>query len=237
MRGTEGFLSGGAFGRGDGTVLTGFDHGSSGGVFGRGFREDGWRPNAATTSAGARAHRPTTRAQRDNRRRHRAVRHALGLAGIPHRRPVRSRRSRLRRESNRRRLQAACAGAGERSRDPARAIAVANDRYATQSRWQLFLTTPPEGGGEEGSGAQTEEQDSRYGLGATSALSFALAARRDHGGRRGTVRSLALRELAGRATGCASSRRSVIREQLSGAVFLQSVTEAVAPPAVRRRTV
>ena len=34
MRGTEGFLTGGAYGRLEGTVLTGFDHDSSGGVFG-----------------------------------------------------------------------------------------------------------------------------------------------------------------------------------------------------------
>src|SRR3954463_9893169 len=47
MRGTEGFLSGGAYGRVEGTVLSGFDHDSSGGVFGlRVMREDGWRPNS-----------------------------------------------------------------------------------------------------------------------------------------------------------------------------------------------
>src|SRR6185436_3128621 len=47
MRGTEGFLTGGAYGRVEGTVLSGFDHDSSGGVFGlRVMREDGWRPNS-----------------------------------------------------------------------------------------------------------------------------------------------------------------------------------------------
>jgi len=44
--------------------------------------------------------------------------------------------------------------------------------YATQGRWQLYLTTPPEGGAEEGSGSQTEEEDKRYGLGATSAVTW-----------------------------------------------------------------
>ena len=44
--------------------------------------------------------------------------------------------------------------------------------YATQGRWQLFLTIPPAGGRFEGSGSQTEEEDSRYGLGLTSALTW-----------------------------------------------------------------
>jgi outer membrane receptor protein involved in Fe transport len=46
--------------------------------------------------------------------------------------------------------------------------------YATQGRWQLFLTTPPEGGGGEGTGSQTEEEDKRYGFGATSAATWTL---------------------------------------------------------------
>jgi outer membrane receptor protein involved in Fe transport len=44
--------------------------------------------------------------------------------------------------------------------------------WGTQGRWQLYLTTPPEGGGEEGTGSQTEEEDSRYGFGATTALTW-----------------------------------------------------------------
>ncbi|HUL68891.1 MAG TPA: TonB-dependent receptor [Gemmatimonadales bacterium] len=47
--------------------------------------------------------------------------------------------------------------------------------YATQGRWQLYLTIPPEGGAGEGSGGQTEEEDTRYGLGLTSALTWALS--------------------------------------------------------------
>jgi outer membrane receptor for ferric coprogen and ferric-rhodotorulic acid len=46
--------------------------------------------------------------------------------------------------------------------------------YATQGRWQLFLTIPPAGGQFEGSGSQTEEEDSRAGAGATSAASWEL---------------------------------------------------------------
>ena len=46
--------------------------------------------------------------------------------------------------------------------------------YATQGRWQLFLTTPPEGGLSEGTGSQTEEEDLRHGWGGTSAATFQL---------------------------------------------------------------
>jgi len=47
--------------------------------------------------------------------------------------------------------------------------------YATQGRWQLFLTIPPEGSAGEGSGGQTEEEDTRHGLGLTSAITWALS--------------------------------------------------------------
>jgi len=47
--------------------------------------------------------------------------------------------------------------------------------YATQGRWQLYLTIPPEGSAGEGSGAQTEEEDARHGYGLTSALTWALS--------------------------------------------------------------
>jgi len=46
--------------------------------------------------------------------------------------------------------------------------------YATQGRWQLYLTIPPEPGSGEGTGSQTEEEDRRYGLGLTSALTWLL---------------------------------------------------------------
>lgn len=46
--------------------------------------------------------------------------------------------------------------------------------YATQGRWQLFLTIPPEPGSGEGTGSQTEEEDRRYGFGGTSAVTWLL---------------------------------------------------------------
>jgi outer membrane receptor protein involved in Fe transport len=46
--------------------------------------------------------------------------------------------------------------------------------YATQGDWRLFLTIPPAGGVFEGLGSQTEEDDNRFGFGATSALTWQL---------------------------------------------------------------
>src|SRR5215208_1370663 len=49
MSGSSALVSGGMYGRLDATVLTGYDRGANGGVFGiRGMREDGWRPNSDT---------------------------------------------------------------------------------------------------------------------------------------------------------------------------------------------
>ncbi len=47
--------------------------------------------------------------------------------------------------------------------------------YATQGDWRIFLTIPPAGGRFEGDGSQTEEDDNRFGFGATSALTWQLA--------------------------------------------------------------
>jgi len=47
--------------------------------------------------------------------------------------------------------------------------------YATQGDWKIFLTIPPAGGRFEGVGSQTEEDDARYGFGATSALTWQLS--------------------------------------------------------------
>ena len=47
--------------------------------------------------------------------------------------------------------------------------------YATQGDWRLFLTIPPAGGVFEGAGSQTEEDDTRFGLGATTALTWQLS--------------------------------------------------------------
>jgi outer membrane receptor protein involved in Fe transport len=97
--------------------------------------------------------------------------------------------------------------------------------YSTQGRWQLFLTIPPAGGQFEGSGSQTEEEDWRYGLGATSALTWELPTgeltiggetRYDHSRYENYYTTTRARDSVNvLATG----------QQLSGALFVQSHTD------------
>lgn len=94
--------------------------------------------------------------------------------------------------------------------------------YATQGRWQLFLTIPPEGGSGEGSGSQTEEEDHRLGFGATSAVTWVLARAEVTLGVEGRWD----RSEFGRWFTTSRSRDSVEADltarQASGAVFVQS---------------
>ncbi len=99
--------------------------------------------------------------------------------------------------------------------------------YATQGRWQLFLTTPPEGGATEGSGSQVEEEDHRYGFGLTSALTWTLPrgdvtvgveGRWDHSHYENYFTTSRSRD---------SSQVLVTARQASGAVFLESTYDVL----------
>jgi outer membrane receptor protein involved in Fe transport len=94
--------------------------------------------------------------------------------------------------------------------------------YATQSRWQLFLTIPPAGGRFEGSGSQTEEEDARHGYGLTTALTRVYSrgeitlggeGRWDNSGYQNYFTTAQVRD---------SAALLVDARQMSGAVFLQS---------------
>jgi outer membrane receptor protein involved in Fe transport len=177
MSGTEITASGGSFGRADAMALTGFDRGvDGGGVLGvRYQREDGFRPNSRYEVAQGHA-----RIVRD-------LRPGVSLDGgvelyggdwsspgflsadefASHDYDVVS--------------NPTDGGYKRRAQERVSARVVSGSMfwrttaYATQGRWQLFLTIPPAGGRFEGSGSQTEEEDSRAGLGATSALTWALS--------------------------------------------------------------
>lgn len=176
MDGTTVWLSGGSYGKLNGTLLTGFDNGGNSGVFGvRAIHEDGWRPNsgydleqgharyvqalspAATLDAGVELYATKwdspgslTQDQFDQ--------HDYNVVAN------------------------STDGGFKRHGQERVSLRVSPDSvmfwrttlYATQGRWQLYLTTPPEGGITEGSGSQTEEEDTRYGFGGTSALTWAL---------------------------------------------------------------
>lgn len=177
IRRTEGLLSGGSYGRVDGSLLTGVDRAHTGAVVGvRGLREDGWRPNsgywlgqvhgrvvhdlspAARLDAGVELYGSNwdspgflTADQFDARQ--------FDVVSDPT-------DGGFKRRAQER--------VGLRIVAPNRPLLWRTTAYATQGRWQLFLTTPPEGGGSEGSGSQLEEEDHRYGFGLTSAVTYAL---------------------------------------------------------------
>lgn len=176
MRGTELILSGGSFGRTEGMVLTGFDHGATGGgVVGiRYQRDNGFRPNAGydVTQGHARlVHDLTSGVRIDG---------GIELYGGNWISPgFLSEDEFAHHEYD---IVSNPSDGGYKHRAQERvSLRVLRDAfvwrttaYATQGRWQLFLTIPPAGGRFEGSGSQTEEEDSRTGYGATSALTWAM---------------------------------------------------------------
>jgi outer membrane receptor protein involved in Fe transport len=174
MKGTQFTAEGGSYGRGEAMLLTGFDHGArGGGVLGARFsHDDGFRPNARydigqgharivhdiapgwTIDAGAELY---------GTRWHSAgflsedefVNHDWDVVSNP-----------------------SDGGFKQRGQERVSLRLIANSflwrttAYATQGRWQLYLTIPPAGGRFEGSGSQTEEEDHRDGYGLTSAVTW-----------------------------------------------------------------
>jgi outer membrane receptor protein involved in Fe transport len=227
MRGSELTLSGGSYGRAEAMLLTGFDHGADGGgVLGvRYQRENGFRPNARydVTQGHARLVRdlrpgvtldggvelyggnwnsPGFLSESE------FARHAYDIVSNP------TDGGYKRRAQERLSLRVLTGNLVWRT-----------TAYATQGRWQLFLTIPPAGGRFEGSGSQTEEEDTRTGYGATTALTWALPrgemtvggeSRWDRSGYENYFTTARARD---------SVATVVTGRQLSGALFVQSHTD------------
>jgi outer membrane receptor protein involved in Fe transport len=177
LRGTEITAATGSFGRAEAMVLSGFDHGArGGGVLGAAFqREDGFRPNSRydvaqgharvvhdlrpgiTIDAGAELYDGNWNSPGFLSEDEFAA-HDYDVVSNP------TDGGYKRRAQERVSLRVLSGNMFWRT-----------TAYATQGRWQLFLTIPPAGGRFEGSGSQTEEEDSRAGAGATSALTWSLA--------------------------------------------------------------
>ncbi len=171
--GTELTANGGSYGRVEGALLTGLDRGATGAVVAlRGVREDGWRPHAAWGLGQAHA---------------RLVRR-VGLlstldAGVElyatsWNSPGFLSDSLFQLRQYGSVTNPSDGGFKRRAQERVSYRALLGSAlwrstvYATQGRWQLFLTIPPEPGSGEGTGSQTEEEDRRYGFGATSALTW-----------------------------------------------------------------
>ncbi|MBI3567229.1 MAG: TonB-dependent receptor [Gemmatimonadetes bacterium] len=176
FRGSEVSVDGGSFGVGGATLLTGFDHGErGGGVFGlHAEREDGFRPNGGF----------------DVMQGHARVVHELGpgvsidvgtelygadwkSSGFLSEDEFAARDYGI--------VSNPSDGGMKRHAQERVSVRVISGSliwrstvYATQGNWQLFLTIPPAGGKFEGTGSQTEEEDRRYGFGATTAATWLL---------------------------------------------------------------
>lgn len=173
-KGTELEVQGGSYGRVDASLLSGWDREHSGGVVAvRGAREDGWRPNSryqlgqghlravhdlsssVTIDAGAEVY-------------------AAGWDSPGFLTTDEFAAGEFKHVSD-----PTDGGFKHRAQERVSLRVLSGSRlwrstvYATQGRWQLFLTTPPEGGTTEGSGSQLEEEDRRYGFGGTTALTWA----------------------------------------------------------------
>ncbi|HEY7192889.1 MAG TPA: TonB-dependent receptor [Gemmatimonadales bacterium] len=227
MQGSRAWLDPGSYGRVEGGLMTGYDRGANGGVFGiRGVHEDGWRPHSAYDLGLAhgrivRALSPATTLDAgvelyatgwdspgflsDSE----FQQHMYDVVRDPT-------DGGFKRRAQERVSLRVLAGSSLLWRTTA---------YATQGRWQLFLTIPPEPGGGEGTGSQTEEEDHRFGFGVTTALSWYLPrseitvgaeSRWDHSDYENWLTTSRTRD---------SAQTLVTARQLSGALFVQSTTD------------
>ena len=167
---------GGSFGNGQGYLITGFDHGATGGVFAvSGFHEDGWRTHSGNQYGhlhAALVHDVSTsttfEASADGYLTSYAspgfIDTTLYNAGrnnfVSNYNDGGFKRHAQERVSLRTYL-----GSNVEWR---------STLYAQQGMWNFWLSTPPGLGGlTEGTGAETREYDGRYGFGGTTALTFA----------------------------------------------------------------
>jgi outer membrane receptor protein involved in Fe transport len=224
MHGTELTASGGSFGRADVMALTGFDAGAEGGgVLGaRYLHENGFRPNNRSDLGQGHA-----RLVRD-------IAPGITLDGGVELYGSRWTSAGFLSEDEFSRHEydivsnPTDGGYKRRAQERASLRVVRGDAlwrttvYATQSRWQLFLTIPPAGGRFEGTGSQTEEEDTRHGYGLTTALTQAIPrgeitlsgeGRWDKSGYQNYFTTARVRD---------SAASLVDARQLSGAIFLQS---------------
>ena len=170
------WVSPGSYGRFDGGLLTGYDHGANGAVFGlRGVREDGWRPNSGYDVG--QVHARIVQGLSDN---------TTLDAGLEYYTTHWRSPGFLSDSAFAAGLFSSVANptdAGNKDRAQERvslrvlgssSVLWRTTLYSTQGHFHWFLTTPPEGSVGEGSGSQTEEADLRYGFGLISALTWYL---------------------------------------------------------------
>ena len=228
MSGTDGAVVGGSNGRLEGSLLTGVDHEHTGAVLGlRGLRDGGWRPNSQWEMG--QAHGRVVRDLSPSV----SLDAGVELYGAGWDSPgflTVSQFDARQYDS----IADPTDGGFKRHAQERVSLRVLRGSslvwrstvYSTQGRWQLFLTTPPEGGATEGSGSQLEEEDHRYGFGVTSALTWELPGhtevtiggegRWDHSHYENYFTTARVRDSVN------SDKVPVVAQQLSGAAFVES---------------
>jgi len=178
MTGTQADVTGGNFGRGEASFMTGFDHGAAGGgVFGlRGLHESGFRPNSKNDllqGHGRIVHDLTQGVTIDG---------GIELYGARWDSPGYLSEQEFADKQYDIVSNPTDGGYKQHAQERLSLRVTSGDNllwrttaYATQGRWQLYLTIPPAGGRFEGTGSQTEEEDRRYGYGLTSAFTWRTA--------------------------------------------------------------
>ncbi|MEO8333728.1 MAG: TonB-dependent receptor [bacterium] len=224
MKGAEVTLSGGNYGRAEAMALAGFDHGAAGGgVLGvRYQRDDGFRPNSRydLTQGHARVvHDLSPGIRLDG---------GVELYGSNWNSPGFLSEDEFASHDYDIVSNPTDGGYKRRAQERVSLRVLTNaflwrtTAYATQGRWQLFLTIPPAGGRFEGSGSQSEEEDSRTGYGATTALTRPFARGEATLGAETRWDRSTYENYFSTSRARDSVAANVTGRQLSGAVFLQS---------------
>jgi len=177
LDGTRTWINGGSAGHIEGTSLTGFgnDSGASGVIGARYVHEGGWRPNSDYDLG-----------QGHVRLVHDVSRNATVDGGVELYGSRWNSAGYLSKEEFRARDYDIVSNPSDeghklRAQERASLRVISGNKlwrstvYATQGDWRIFLTIPPAGGRFEGVGSQTEEDDNRFGFGATSALTWQLS--------------------------------------------------------------
>jgi outer membrane receptor protein involved in Fe transport len=227
LEGTSSWLQTGSYGYYEGGILTGYDRGAPGGVFGiRVVREGGWRPHSdyLLGQGHARVVQPLSRAA--------TLDAALDLYSTRWDSPGFLPDSAF--QAGLFALVADSTDGGFKHRAQERvslkvlaspSILWRTTAYATQGRWQLYLTIPPEGGAGEGTGSQTEEEDRRYAFGLTSALTWQQGRSRVTGGLEGRWDHSDFENWLTTARVRDSAQILVAARQASGALFLEGTED------------
>ena len=218
----------GSYGRAEGSVVSGFDHGTDGGgVFAlRAQHNDGFRPNASNdlTQAHARLVRDISPGA--------TLDAGLELYGARWDSPGYLSEQQFDAHDYNVVSNPTDGGFKRHAQERISLRVLHGDNmlwrstaYATQGRWQLYLTIPPQGGRFEGSGSQTEEKDTRYGFGLTSALSYNTSGVNMTVGAEGRFDHARYENYFTTARMRDSVDALYTGRQLSGALFLQSAAD------------